>query len=187
MPSHSRHNRLILGIAGRIGSGKTSIGEYLAATHDFQYLRYSQILSDWLAKDPARKSHLQEIGWQVMAGGMQVELSQRLIGNIAPAGNVAVDGLRHPLDFQSLSSRFSSSFRLLFVASPLEIRSQRLQQLGKYRDNTSFEMADAHPVEQQIETLREKATVLVRNEGSLTDLYAKVNQVIQDIAKEGGI
>src|SRR5580704_4518075 len=110
--------RLVIGIAGHIGSGKTSAAKYLNSKYGFQYLRYSQVLSEWLAKAPESKSHLQEIGWEVMHGGKQTELNRRLIAQIKPRGDIAVDGLRHPVDYESLRNSFLSSFRLVYIDSP---------------------------------------------------------------------
>src|SRR6202451_470667 len=91
-------DRLVIGITGRIGAGKTSVGKYLSSAHGFHYTRYSRVLSDWLAKDPESKAHLQAVGWEVMAGGMQAELNTRLISQL-PSSDSAVDGLRHSLDY----------------------------------------------------------------------------------------
>jgi dephospho-CoA kinase len=188
MASHSqrpRGERLIVGITGRIGSGKTTVGRYLESRYRFQYLRYSEVLAEWLAKDPKSTAHLQEVGWEVMAGGMQAELNRRLIARIAPDANVAVDGLRHPLDYETLSNSFSSSFQLFYIDSPPQPRFDRLNQNAKYTDFVSFEAADSHPVEQQIDSLRTNAALVIRNEDSLQELYARVDEAIRTYRKEG--
>ena len=188
MASHSQRpqvERLIVGIAGRIGSGKTTVGKYLESAQAFQYLRYSAVLADWLAKDPESKAHLQKIGWEVMAGGMQSELNYRLIDQIKFGSDVAVDGLRHPIDQEALSSRFSNSFQLLYIDSPQEMRFERLRATGKYSDFVSFQAADSHPVEQQIDLLHTKAALTIRNDSSIPDLYAKVDEAISRFRKEG--
>ena len=122
----SRDDRLVIGITGRIGAGKTSAGRYLSLRYGFQYLRYSQVLSEWLTKDSESKAHLQQVGWEVMAGGMQVELNHRLIAQMNPQADAAVDGLRHPIDYASLKKAFASSFHLLYIESPREERWNRL-------------------------------------------------------------
>ncbi|SRR6266404_5716652 len=188
MASHSQRpqgERLVVGITGRIGSGKTTVGRYLQSRYNFQYLRYSEILAEWRAKDPESKAHLQKVGWEVMTGGMQAELNRRLIAGIAPYVDVAVDGLRHPLDCETLKNSFSDSFRLLYIDSPSRLRFDRLNQKGKYADFASFEAADSHPVEQQIGSLRINAALVIRNEDSLQELYAKVDEAIHRFRKEG--
>src|SRR6266566_1319626 len=143
-PQRPRSERLVVGITGHIGSGKTTVGKYLESRYEFQYFRYSAVLADWLAKDPESKAHLQKLGWEVMAGGMQVELNRRLIAQIKPNVDAAVDGLRHPLDYETLAKSFSASFHLLYMDSPARIRFARLNQKGKYADFASFEAADSH-------------------------------------------
>jgi dephospho-CoA kinase len=188
MPSDSqrpRGERLVIGITGHIGSGKTSVGKYLSSTYHFQYIRYSQVLSEWRAKDSESKTHLQEVGWEVMSGGMQTELNQRLIAQIKPEADAAVDGLRHPIDYASLKNCFQSSFHLLYIDSPLRVRWERLKHREKYASLELFEAADSHPVEQEIESLRAKAALVIRNVGSLQDLYAVIDKTVREFKKEG--
>ena len=188
MASHSqrpRGERLVTGITGRIGSGKTTVGKYLESGYGFQYVRYSEVLAEWRAKDPESKAQLQKVGWEVMAGGMQAELNRRLIARIMPDADVAVDGLRHPVDYEMLKSSFSDSFHLFYIDSPRRLRFERLNQKGKYADLASFEMADSYPVERQIDSLRARAAFVIHNERSLPDLYATVDEAIRDFRKEG--
>ena len=88
-----------------MGSGKTSAAKYLSSRYGFQYARYSQVLQDWLSAGNADRDRLQILGWDVMAGGRQAELNARLIAGIDRSRSAAIDGVRHRLDFDSLSSR----------------------------------------------------------------------------------
>src|SRR5258708_39973888 len=88
-----RGERLIVGITGRIGSGKTTVGRYLESRYGFQYIRYSEVLAVWRAKDPESKAQLQKVGWEVMASGMQADLNRRLIARVTPDVVVADCGL----------------------------------------------------------------------------------------------
>lgn len=182
-PQGLQSERLVIGITGRIGSGKTTVGKYLESKYEFQYLRYSAVLAAWLAKDAEIKPHLQEVGWQVMAGGTQAELNRRMTAQIKPDRDVAVDGLRHIVDYETLSRSYSASFRLLYIDSPPQMRFTRLNH--KYADVASFQAADSHPVEQYIDSLRAKASAVILNEDSLKSLYARVDEAVRSFGKEG--
>ena len=187
MPDQNSQQRqdspLVIGITGRIGAGKTSVGKYLSSAYGFYYTRYSRVLSDWRAKDPESKAHLQVVGWEVMAGGMQAELNARLISQLPAQSDCAVDGLRHSLDYDSLNTAFSPDFYLLYISSPPELRWRRLQ--SRYPDLEDFGRADSHPVEQQIDSLRDKAFAVLDNHGSLQNLYSKVDAVLENIRSGG--
>ena len=171
--------RLVIGITGRIGAGKTSVGKYLESRHEFFYVRYSQVLSEWRAKDPESKAHLQAVGWEVMAGGEQVELNRRLIARIQLQPRCAIDGLRHPLDQKCLSETFSPDFYLLYIDASEETRWRRLQ--GRYRHIEMFLAADSHRVEEHIESFRDHSYAILENDTSVAALYAKVDAVLEKI------
>ena len=177
--------RLVVGITGRIGSGKTTIGKFLESNYSFQYLRYSAVLEEWRLPDSHSKAQLQKVGWEVMAGGMQTELNRLLIARIASEKDAAIDGLRHPIDYDSLSDRFASSFHLIYVECATEHRWNHLKERRRYADRTAFERADSEPVEQNIESLRLKAQVVIRNEGSVGELYREVDLAVGGFRKEG--
>jgi dephospho-CoA kinase len=188
MASHSQRpqgERLFVGITGRIGSGKTTVGKYLESRYGFQYLRYSAELAEWLAKNSESKVHLQKIGWEVMSSGKQAELNRRLIAQINPDADVAVDGLRHPLDYEALNTNFYPSFYLVYIDSPTQLRFDRLKEKGKYADLGLFQTADSHPVEQKIESLQANAALVIRNQSSIQDLYANLDKAVHSFRKEG--
>lgn len=188
MASHSQPRgakRLVVGITGRMGSGKTTVGKYLESKYGFQYLRYSAVLADWQAENSQSKAQLQKVGWDVMAGGSQAELNRRLVDQIIPDSDVAVDGLRHTLDYETLAGHFPESFKLLYLRTDTKQRFERLRRLKKYTDRDSFEAADTHPVEQHIESLQANATAVIPNEGPLQVLYETVDEFILGLRKGG--
>jgi hypothetical protein len=142
------------------------------------------VLAEWMAANPESKAQLQKVGWEVMAGGMQTELNRRLIAQVTPEANAAIDGLRHTIDQESLSKAFSASFHLFYIDSGTEQRWNHLNGKGRYTSRDIFDAADLHPVEQQIESLRLKANVVLRNEGSLQDLYSAIDKAIPAFGKK---
>jgi dephospho-CoA kinase len=174
----------VIGVAGRIGAGKTSAAKYISSTYGFQYLRYSAVLAEWLTAGSDGTAELQTVGWEIMEKGLQSELNSRLIEQIVPGSNTVVDGLRHPIDRRSLKSKFPSSFRLIFLDAPFEIRWQHVKGVGRHSSHDKFLAADLHPVEQQIELFRPQASLIVKNEASLHDLYSNMDAAIELFRKE---
>ena len=60
-----------------------------------------------------------------MAGEGQAELNRMLINRIERCRDAAVDGLRHPTDYESLLAEFGSQFFMIFVDTSLQIRFER--------------------------------------------------------------
>lgn len=104
-----------------------------------------------------------------MAEGRQAELNRRLIAGLDRTRSAAVDGLRHPIDFDSLSDAMGPSFRLVFVEARQAIRFERLR--ARFKCEEEIRAADLAPVEAHIDGLRHLATATISNEGSLAHLY----------------
>ena len=164
---------VFIGFAGRMGSGKTSAATYVSSKYQFQYRRYSQVLFQWRGADDQARNQLQEIGWDVMARGLQAELNARLIASLDPAQSAAVDGLRHPTDFDSLYRSFGAAFGLVFLEAEEEVRYTRLKQ--RFGSRAAFHAADSHPVESHIDDLRSLASLRLSNETSMENLQRQLD------------
>ncbi len=172
-------SRIVIGVAGRIGSGKSEVAHYLEHHFGFRYLRYSLVLADWFKGDPAAKSRLQEVGWGVMSGDRQIELNHRLIALIDPKSDYAIDGLRHPIDYESLKDEFASRFILIYVDTPSNIRFERLR--DRYESYEEFLAADSHPVESNIQALVPRASVVLPGNLSIEQIEARINNILESL------
>jgi dephospho-CoA kinase len=177
---HSPTEAIFVGFAGHIGAGKTSAAQYLSEKYGFQYRRYSQVLGDLLESEPPGREDLQRFGWEVMAGGRQVELNARLIGGLDRSRSAVIDGLRHPIDFQCLLYAFGASFRLVFLDVAADIRFKRKPRFSTYE---AFLAADSQPVEAHIDTFRPLAAATILNEGSLEGLYQRLDGLVAPYEK----
>jgi dephospho-CoA kinase len=183
MEANHQNTQLVIGITGQLGSGKTAAAEYLATEYGFNHIRYSLVLADWFREDPERKSELQVVGWGVMSGGSQAELNRRLLSKITPGANWVVEGLRHPLDYESLKNAFASRFHLVYIDSSREERWLRLQKRGRFRTFEEFCTADQHPVEQLIPQLRQLADACIVSSEPLQNLYEPLGQFVKALQK----
>jgi dephospho-CoA kinase len=170
---------IFLGFAGRMGSGKTSAASYLSAKYRFQYTRYSQVLQRWRGASSEDRDRLQQVGWDIMAGGLQAELNGRLIAALDRSRSAAIDGLRHMIDFESLSTTFGQSFALVFLEASEERRFERLGQ--RFDTFAAFQSADSHRVEAHIDSLRPFAALTISTDQSLENLYRRLDAWIAGI------
>ena len=187
MSGHSqrqRDERLVIGIAGRIGAGKTTASKYLARVHGFNYLRYSQVLAEDLDGAESKEA-LQQLGWKVMSQGLQKKLNALLIRKIRGRGDYVVDGLRHPIDYRSLQNRFGSRFLLVYILAPSTLRFKRVRRRRHLSSMAAFREVDRHPVERNISLLRPKAYAMIQNKWSLKQLHRHLDSVISE-ARKGG-
>jgi len=172
---------LNIGISGPIGAGKTTAAKYLAATYGLSYLRYGEILAEMSPEPTPDRQSLREFGWNIMSGGLQSSLNQKLLSKIESEINWVVDGLRHPIDFETLSNR--PPFYLLYIDASPQIRWQRLSSRDKAMTWEEFDATEAHPVESHLPVLKEKAYRTLLNEGHMTEFHAQLDAVFSDIRK----
>lgn len=163
--------RILLGVAGHIGAGKTTLAQFLSSECGFQYLRYSLVLAEWQKLGPASKSDLQELGWRVMSGNSQIELNRILIQQIDRRRDCVVDGLRHIIDYESLKREFAQNFALIFLNAPTEIRFERIG--DRFVSYDDFLNADSHQVESNINGLLPFADLVLDGEKSAIEIAEK--------------
>ena len=102
-----------------------------------------------------------------------MELNSRLIAGLDRSRSAAVDGLRHPIDFNSLSSTFGASFRMIFLEARQEDRFERLR--SRFSTLVAFQAVESQPVEAHIDSLRPLASLTISNDGSLESLYQRLD------------
>jgi len=181
MPSErSPTDKVFVGFAGHIGAGKTSAAQYLSEKYGYQYKRYSQVLGDWLSSESSGRENLQQFGWEVMAGGLQLELNARLIAALDRSRSAVIDGLRHPIDFHCLQYALGASFRLVFLDAATITRFKRKPRFSTYE---AFLAADSQPVEAHIDRLRPLAAATISNQESLERLYQRLDGWVVEYEK----
>jgi dephospho-CoA kinase len=178
-------SRIVIGVAGRIGSGKSVVAHCLEREFGFQYLRYSMVLAEWYRTDPADKSRLQEVGEDVMfGGGRQRELNRRLIEQIDRSRDVVVDGLRHPIDHECLKTEFVARFFLIFVETPSVIRFERSR--DRYDTFEEFLAADSRPVESHIDSLRSPAATTISGTMPVGEMTSELDLLTRSFRRRIG-
>ena len=173
---HPKHE-MVIGIAGPIASGKTTIGLYLEKC-GYQYVRYSLIIGQELSNDgsAANRESLRHAGASLYNNNMQYDLNRKISNAIEHCPNVAIDGMRHMEDYTYWKESGFLNFILIYVDAPYELRKMRFSMRSD--EFSEYEKAVAHPAEADVDLLKEKADYLVKNDGTLDDLYASIRDIL---------
>src|SRR3990172_8242727 len=129
---------MLIGLTGRIASGKGEIAEYLKKK-GFEYCTISQVVRAEAAKInlPITRDSLQDIGNLIRKHHGSGEWIKRLIRGLDLSKNNTIDGIRNRGEIKEL--RKTKDFCLISVDAPVEIRYQRVLQRDKASDPKEWE------------------------------------------------
>jgi uncharacterized protein YprB with RNaseH-like and TPR domain/predicted nuclease with RNAse H fold/dephospho-CoA kinase len=173
----ARRQRLIVGLSGALGAGKTTAAKYLERLN-YANCRYSQVIASRVAaRNPAfTRTDLQIEGEFVHNEYGQRWLGRQLLQSVGDKRFIAIDGVRFPEDHAFLSEIFGAQFLHIHLVAPKAVRRKRfLEREGRLVD---FEAQDQHAVEQQTSRLYELARDVVDNQGDLEELFRKLDRIV---------
>lgn len=182
--------KLVIGLVGQIGSGKTAVSEHIQDKYGGREHRFSQILMDVLDRLylPHERAHLQNLGKSLRAGlGPDVIVNAFKKDLEKDESNVLiVDGIRYENEVELLRGFENSS--LIFVAAPPEIRYERCVARGqKGEAKISYEQFlenEEAETEKRIGAIGKGADYVIENSGTLDELLEKVDEIMEEL-KQG--
>jgi dephospho-CoA kinase len=181
-------DKVIIGIAGESGSGKDTMTRYLIERYGASHHKFSSVLRDVLDRLGIEQSrgNIDTVSTTLRRAFGDDLLSRvvcRDIGRDAGA-LVVMDGVRRESDLMCV--RNMPGFRLVFVETSPETRYRRITGRRENTDDaakTFEEFLKETRAEPQLRVrgLKDIADYLVRNDGTLEDLYAQVDKVMTDL------
>ena len=122
---------MLIGVAGLNGSGKGEIVSYLEE-RSFYALSLSDVIREELRKrglEPTREQMI-ESGRELRAAEGPAALAVRLIEDMLPDRNYAIDSVRHPAEVDALR-KGAQPFQLWWVDAADETRIERIRARGR--------------------------------------------------------
>lgn len=170
-------SRKVLGLSGTIGSGKSTVAEYLN-NKGFISRRFSQILENILKNRNEEISHsnLQKIGYKIHNSPGQKWLGKKLLEELPKYKNIVIDGLCFPEDHALMVETFGPSFVHLHIETPIEFLISRIKN-GEI-NKIPIKKALNNSIESNIKNLRKLSSHTIINDGSISELYSKVNSFL---------
>lgn len=160
-----------LGVAGRIGSGKTSLAVVLAERLDCpraSFGDYVRAVATDRGLEAGLRDVLQEVGDDLIAAGWDAFCTAVLKSAGYSGGSVVVDGIRHADAVQTMRRLVApTQWKLVAVESEDSIRRSRLAARGV--DEAGTTQADAHANEGQVASVMESAYLIVSSDSTVEE------------------
>lgn len=190
---------LIIGITGTIGAGKGTIVDCLVSYHGFiHYSARGFILDELeLLGLEANRDNMVITANQLRTKHGPFVIAERLYNRAQKVGkNAAIESLRTTGEIhflRDLAQKTNSTFVLLAVDAPLEIRFDRIILRGTVTDHVSFEkfkndnekeMISTDPNNQNLASCIAMSDVLMVNDGTIEDLCSKLTLALKNLGLE---
>lgn len=179
------NKKIIIGVIGEMGSGKSTVARYLTEKYAASHYRFSDFLRKILEQlyIPATRTHLIDL-FLVLAERFGEEVLARPMKELVEADNhtyIVVEGIRRPADIVEL--RKLPHFYLLGIKTEETERYSRISRRHENTDDSTktfavFKADEQRPTEILIKTMIEQADYQIINNGSLEDLYKKIDDLI---------
>lgn len=171
-------NRLVIGISGALGAGKTTGARYLESL-GFRYCRYSEVIERLVAgkKREYGRDDLQAEGERIHRRKGQRWLGRELLRPLLEEKFLVIDGLRFPEDHAFLTEIYASQFLHVHVVAPKEVRRRRFAR--REGGAALFDRQEQHVVEIQFETMEALARDIVANRDAVNSYFAELDKIVQ--------
>lgn len=176
----------IFGIAGEPGAGKDTVKEYLVSRYGAESLGFSLVLGDVLKR---LGLELCRANYASLAEALRGAFGENILSKVLvsdaermSAPFIVIDGIRKFGELDEL--RKLRNFRFIFVETDLRIRYERIKIRGIKADDTSKTFEDfvrdhEHAADREVKDLKEKADIVIENDGTLEDLRLRIDALMQ--------
>jgi len=178
--------KLIIGLAGQRGSGKSTVAEHLKIRYKAAVRKFSQPLAKFLKirKVPITRENLQDLaidlrkvfGQEVLVWPLKKFIEE------SKAKIIVIDGLRVWEEVEMLRS-FKNNL-LVYITASTKFRFKRMRKSGgkdgkEARDFKEFLRLDKKETELLISRIGKKADVVIDNTGTIEDLHKKIDKTMK--------
>ena len=181
--------KIVIGIAGNIGSGKGTITEYLKSEYGAQQMRYSKILADIL-----ERLHLDydRDNLNAIAEGLRAIFGKDILSQVlekdiktTEVELVVFDGIRKKEELDYFKNN-TDNFFFVFVDVPFEIVANRIVNRHEKTDDQEQTVEKLRARQQQssdkdVPDLKQYADFVIDNSGELTETYQQVDEIIESM------
>lgn len=176
----SKHR--LIGLTGTNGAGKGEVAAYLVKK-GYAHFSLSDIIREKLEEEEAEadRDNLIRKGNELRRKGGPDILARLALERVR--GNAVIDSIRNPREVAYLKKQ--AGFILLAIDAPPSLRFERVQKRGRNESARTLEEFIQKEAEenrsdadaQQLRTCMGMADVTITNDGTLEDLYRKLEEL----------
>lgn len=171
---------MLVGISGKMRSGKDTVANYIEDTYGFEHLKFSMGIKEVYKKYNYIDSNgvKPRQAYQDLGQGIRSILGENVwvhytLGQYDPSKNTVISDVRQDNEFNALKELGAL---IILVKTDEDTQRERLGHLGEGCDETLN-----HETEHITESL---ADVVIYNNSSLEELYQKIDAIISPLITE---
>lgn len=184
---------IIIGITGTLGAGKGTIVDYLIEKKSFAHFSVRQFLIDEIKKQglPVNRDTMTSTANQLRKEHDPAYIIKVLYEQALQKGqNAIIESIRTPGEIEFLKKQ--GAFYLFAVDADPKVRYERIVARASETDNVDFEtflsnekreMTTSDPNKQNLAQCIEMADFRFNNNGSQSELYAAIDNVLKEMGK----
>jgi dephospho-CoA kinase len=184
---------LVIGITGTLGAGKGTVVEFLVNENGFNHYSVRQHLLEEIQKRslPLNRDSMVIVANELRRLNSPSFITDQLYFKALKANkNAVIESIRTPGEIDSL--RQKGKFFLFAVDADPETRFERIRKRNSETDQIDYvtfinneqrEMTSTDPNSQNLKKCREMADYVFWNDGSIGELYKKVEKVLRKIGE----
>lgn len=179
MKSGCDESGLVIGFAGKIASGKTTLADSVAKMLSWPIVSfggYIRIVAKEQGLDADSRNVLQDLGLRMLSddpAGLCANVLK--LARFSAGDNLLVDGVRHPSIVNELKKQVTpSTFRLVYVYTKDNVRADRLAP-----NKLSLHRISGHKVESEIEQLEAIANLRLDGSHSVDELTTATLETVR--------
>jgi dephospho-CoA kinase len=182
-------SKIIIGMAGQIGSGKDFIAEYIRQKYGGAVISFSDPLRDILKRLflPIDRKHLSYLS-QSLVEKFGTDILSKTIATEIERSNKKIfvlPNIRRPGDYKYLKDQ--PGFVLVGVEADPKICYERVVKRGQNEDDKTktweeFQIDLKRPTEVEIAALIKSAKFHLNNNGTVQELHKQIDDLMKEIA-----
>ncbi len=177
--------KIILGITGKIASGKTTVAKYIVKKYNGNSHRFSTVLRDVADRMHLEKNrkNLQKISTIFKQNFNEDILSKVIFHDVDNDKHkiIVIDGVRRLSDVAYLKKL--NGFKLIYIKTDIKKSYERILTRGENSDDINktfkdFQKDHKREAEIKIKNLKKDANIIIDNNGNLDELYSQIDEII---------